>query len=66
MEARKMVLMNIFAGQEQRFKHRFMDTVGEEEGGTNSESSAEIYTFPYVKQLMGSFCITQGAQSDAL
>ena len=43
-----------------------MDTVGEEEGGTNSESSAEIYTFPYVKQLMGSFFITQGAQSDAL
>ena len=43
-----------------------MDTVGQEEGGTKSENSAEIYTFPYVKQLMGSFCITQGAQSDAL
>jgi len=37
MESRKMVLMNLFAGQEWRNRHReeTLDTVGEGEGGTN-------------------------------
>ena len=40
-----------------------MDPVGEREGGMNQESSSEIYTLPYVKQIAnGKFCITQRAQ----
>ena len=37
METRKKVLMNLFAGQEYRCRHReqTVDTVGEGEGGTN-------------------------------
>jgi len=46
METRKKVLMNLFAGQEYRCRHReqTVDTVGEGEGGTNWESSIDIYT----------------------
>ena len=35
-----------------------MDTVGEGEGGTNAESSMDIYIVPYVKQagIGDSFC----------
>ena len=39
--------------------------VGEGEGGTNWQSSIE-YALPWVKQSVGSCCITQGAQSSAL
>ena len=37
MESRKMVLMNPFAGQQWRCRHReqTVGTVGEEENGTN-------------------------------
>ena len=37
MESRKMVLINLFAGQQQRQKHKeqTLDTVGEGEGGMN-------------------------------
>ena len=66
MEARKMVLMNSFAGQEQRCRHR-EQTSGQSRGkGGWEESSIETYMLTYVKQLVGSFCITQGAQPDAL
>ena len=51
MESRKMVLMNLFAGQKQRCRHRdrLVDTVGEGEGGTYRESSMKTYILPYVK-----------------
>ena len=56
MEARKMVLMSLFAGQQWRRRHRelTMDTVvvgGKEGGGMNGESSIETYTPPYVRQI---------------
>ena len=35
-------------------ENRFIDTVREREGGTNSEIGTETYTLPYVKQLVGS------------
>ena len=43
-------------------------TAGEGEGGANWESSVDTYTLPCVKnsQLVGSCCITQGAQPGAL
>ena len=66
MEARKMVLMNLFAGQEQRCRHR-EQTSGQSRGkGGWEESSSETYMIPYVKQLGGSCCVTQGAQPGAL
>ena len=51
MESRKMVLMNLLAGQQwrHRLEDRLMDTVGEGEGRTNWESSVETYKLPYVK-----------------
>ena len=52
MESRKMVLINLFAGQEYRYKHREQTCrhSGGREGGTNREGSTEIYTLPHVKQ----------------
>ena len=44
---------------------RLVDTV-EGEGETNSESSTETNTLPYVKQSVGICCVMQGAQSGAL
>ena len=46
-----MVLMNLFAGQELRGKHReqTLNTVGEGEGDTSQESSTDIYTQSCVK-----------------
>ena len=37
MESRKIVMMNLFAGQQQRCnaKNRLVDTAGEGEGGMN-------------------------------
>ena len=54
VESRKMVLMNLFAGQQWRCRHReqenrLVDTAGEGESGMNSESITETYTLPYVK-----------------
>ena len=47
MESRKMVLMN-------RGKSRLVDTAGEGKGGTNWESSIDIYTLWCIKELVGS------------
>ena len=45
--------MNLSAGQEWRLKvqNRLMDTAWKGEGGTNWESSIEIYTLPCIKQM---------------
>ena len=48
------VLMNLFAGQPWRLRHRdhLQTRVGEEgEGGMSGESSREAYTLSYVKQM---------------
>ena len=63
MESRKMVLMNLFAGQLWRYKHREQTYGtggwgGEEESGINGENGMETYTLP--------FCMTQGNQTGAL
>ena len=67
MESRKIVLMNLFAGQEQNRRHREW-ACGHSRGRRgeeNWESNTEMYTL-YVKQmLMGSCCVTQGAQPGA-
>ena len=48
-------------------ENRLLDIVGEGEGGTNSESIIETYVLSYVnRRPVGSCCITQGAQPDAL
>ena len=51
MESRKMVLMNLFAGQQWRCRHgeQTCRHRGEAEGETNGERSMEIYKLPYVK-----------------
>ena len=42
-----MVLMNLFAEQEQRYRESgLVDTAGEGEGGTNGERSTDIYILP--------------------
>ena len=55
MESRKMVLMNLFAGQQWRHKeNRLLNTGGggeQGEGATNGESSMETYILPYVKEI---------------
>ena len=68
MESRRMVLMNLFAGQQRRHKKRgqVVDTVREGEGGTNGESSIETYTSPYNRQPVGICYVTQGTQPSAL
>ena len=52
--SRKMVLMNLSAGQPRRRRHRdrFVDPVWEGEGG-QTNSSIEIYTLWDVKQIAG-------------
>ena len=69
MEFRKMVLMNIFTGQlwicmYRAIENRFVDTVGEGEGGKNGENSFETCTLPYVKldSTVEMCCMLQGAQ----
>ena len=52
MGSRKLVLMNLFAGQEERCRRRekgLRDTEGEGEGGTSRESGTDTYTLPCVK-----------------
>ena len=56
MESRKMVLINLFTGQQWRCRHReqmFMDMGNREEGegGMNGESNMEAYMLPRVKQI---------------
>ena len=48
MVSRKMVPMNLPAGQEQRSRPREW-TVDRREGGTNWKRSTDVYTLPYVK-----------------
>ena len=66
MESRKMVLMNLFAGQQWRCRHRgqfYGQWVGEE-GGTNGESSMETYTQRYINTWAVGMCsTTQGTQT---
>ena len=58
MESREMVLMNLFAGQAWRFRHR-EQTYGhggrgeEEESEMSGQSSMEGYRLPYVQQMAG-------------
>ena len=51
MESKRMALMNLFAGQQWRCRHREQTCGhrGEGEDGTNSKSSIETYTSPHVK-----------------
>ena len=42
-------------------ENRLVNTTGEGDGGTNGESSTEIYTSPRVKQLEGSCCVTRSS-----
>ena len=64
------VLMNLFAGQPWRLRHRehLQTRVGEEgEGGMSGESSREAYTGTYVNRWpVEMCCITQGTQTGAL
>ena len=54
MESRKMVLMNLIAGQQWRCRHS-EQTYGhgrqkeKKKGGMTEESGMETYTLPYVK-----------------
>ena len=59
-----MVLMNLFARQEQRLRHREQTYghSGERRGWENRESSSETYTLPYVKHMAsGKLYVTQGS-----
>ena len=50
-----MVLMNLFAGQQRRHRHREQNCgwrVGRR-GGTNGEGSMETYPLPCVKEMAG-------------
>ena len=50
MESKKMLLMNLFTGQQMRHKHR-KQIMREGNCETNSDISMETYTLPYVKQI---------------
>ena len=64
MESRKMVLMNLSAGQQRRRREQTCAHSGEGEGGTTRESSTDTYTLLYVKQItVGICCMMQGAQT---
>ena len=63
-----MVLMKLFAGKEQRLRHRER-TCGHSRGGMgamNGESSSSMYTLSGVRQLVRSGCAAQGVQLGAL
>ena len=61
-----MVLLNLFAGQQQKCRHRdrLVDIVGEREGGTNGESSMKTYVLPYVKQIASGNFLYDSGNSD--
>ena len=69
MESRKIILMNLFAGQKQRcnIENGLVDTAGTEEGAS-IEKVALTYIHDHVSNswLVGSCCLTLGAQSGAL
>ena len=48
----KIVLMNLLQGRNRDTdtEDRFVDTVGEGEGGTNQDSSTDTYTLSCIKQ----------------
>ena len=52
MESRKMILMNLFAGQEQRYRHRekTLDIAGEGEGEMYGSVTWKL-TLPYVNEI---------------
>ena len=63
MESRKMVPMNLFAGQQWRHRHR-EQTYGhgsgsgqEGEDGTNGEHCMVTYTLPYVVDSQWEFAV---------
>ena len=51
MKSGKMVLMNLFAGQngDTDIENRFLDTRREGESETNGQSSMKTYILPFVK-----------------
>ena len=61
-----MVLLNLFAGQQHKCRHRdrLVDIVGEGEGGTNGESSMKTYVLPYVKQIASGNFLYDSGNSD--
>ena len=69
MESRKIVLMNLLAGKEWRCRRREQTCGRSGEGGTgaNGESSTDIYTLPWVKQVAGEELLhNTGTQPGAL
>ena len=64
MESRQVALMNLFAGQQWRYRERLVDTVGEGEGGTNEERRKEnIHYRMQNRQPVGTGCMTWGGQT---
>ena len=71
MESRKMVLMNLFAGQQWRNRHReqtYRLRKGEEGGGEmHGKSNLETYiTICKVDSQVGICCMSQGILTEAL
>ena len=70
MESRKMVMMNLFAGQQRRCRLK-EQTFAHSEEGRGWEDLREQYwniyiTMCKIDKRVGSCCITQGAQLGAL
>jgi len=57
MEFRKMVIMTLTrdSKRDTDIKNRFLDSVGEGEGGMTWENSTETCILPYVKQILSKF-----------
>ena len=57
--------MNLFAGQQWRFRIEKRHGKGhKEKGGKNGESSMETYTLPYVKQIASGDLLYDSGSSD--
>ena len=57
--------MNLFAGQQWRFRIEKRHGKGhKEKGGKNGESSMETYTLPYVKQIASETFLYDSGNSD--
>ena len=66
MESRKMSPWTYWQGSngDADIGNRLVDTVGEDEGGTNGESGIETYTLPFVKQTAsGNFLYDAGSST---
>ena len=66
-EIQKNDMMNLFAEQEERHRHREQTcwyTEEEGEGGKNWESGIDMYTTMY--KIVGSNCLVQGTRLKAL